>query len=141
MRSVIDGRDATGLSLREFYERADIVAALRRWGINHVPLPHLLAPPETAALARINHGRLIVDCPDCGAAWFVWREGPHQVYCASCLNGGVNGLWRPVRLPEQLEQIEALLARRPLPQQRNWHPGETLAQLEAENIAMGVTEP
>lgn len=105
--------------------------------MHDVPLPPLtaLAVGVAPGLAYINHSRLIADCPDCGGAEFVWRDGPHVMLCASCLNGGIGHRWRPVVLPADLAEIEAVLAARPLPQNRNWAPGETIGQLRAENLA------
>lgn len=93
---------------------------------------------EPAAAARVNHNRLIADCPDCGGAEFVWRDGPHAMVCLSCLNGALGGRWRRVVMPADYPAIEAALLARPLPQTRNWSETETVADLLTQNAAEGV---
>lgn len=80
-------------------------------------------------LAYVNHGYWRVKC-ECGSTEFAWEEG--WFMCRSCYNGGHKHQYRKAVFPENRAEIEALLAVRPL-QNRNWYPGETLAQLEAEN--------
>jgi hypothetical protein len=94
------------------------------------------APP---AVAYINLNRLAADCPDgCGAGALVWRDGPHVFMCPQCLNGAIGYRWRRVVLPDDLAAIEAALLARPLPQNRNWSPGEAIDDLLRENAEHGV---
>lgn len=130
--------------------QANFGAGLETVWRNHPTFMHIaeragfVVPPLTAVAdvppfpARINHGNLIADCPDCGGAEFVWREGPHLFLCANCLNGAVGGKWRRVGMPGQLPGIEAVLLERPLPANRNWDITESVADLRAQNREAGV---
>ena len=90
--------------------------------------PALLLPDQV--VAYVNHGRWLADCP-CGAKMAVDREWAHG-YCAGC---GSKALvdWPTV---DKMEKIERQLRRRPLPH-ANWLPGETIAELKAENVEHG----
>jgi hypothetical protein len=67
----------------------------------------------------------------------VWLDEPLMM-CSNCFNGTVGGLWRRVELPGEMSQIEAALLVRPVPNNRNWRPGETVEDLIAENIEHGL---
>lgn len=99
------------------------------------PVTTTAGPP---ARARVNHNKLIADCPDCGGAEFVWRDGPRAMLCLSCLNGGIGHAWRPVTLPDDYPAIEAALLARPLVGNRNYEPGESVDDLLAQNAENGV---
>lgn len=88
------------------------------------------------ALAYVNHGRWVADCPSpgCGGAMLVLKGG--EFLCGTCFNAAIGGEYRPIEWPAEAAQIEALLIGRPLAVHMNWNPGETLAQLEAENAVM-----
>ena len=92
------------------------------------------------ALARVNHGRWIADCPfaDCRGAEMVDVLNP-SFFCCTCRNDDTGGQPVPVELPSaaQRRAIEAVLAKR-AQRFRNWRPGETVAMLKAENTAHGV---
>jgi len=79
--------------------------------------------------ARVNHGRWIVDCA-CGGAELAFDEGLFM--CQACMNGGHKHKYRHLVFPKNRPLIEAALIQRPEPN-RNWWPGESLAQLKAEN--------
>lgn len=87
----------------------------------------------TAVHVYANHGRWIVECPDCHGAQLA-SPTDRRFMCSDCGNGNVGGVWRPVSWPtdKQLSSIEDLLAYRP-PENQNWRPGETLTQLRGEN--------
>lgn len=91
------------------------------------------------ALARVDHGRWLADCPfdGCRSAQLVSPNDP-RFFCPECLNAQVAGAFVAVEWPAEPEKVEALLARRPSPANRNWIPTETLADLRAENAANGV---
>jgi hypothetical protein len=96
-----------------------------------------------AALAYINQGRLVADCPrpHCGnaeqlAAWQPWFRCTSR-WC---------GIEAPVKWPPDLEDLAAALAVRGAPQFMNWYPGghpvalaagvphgQSAADLHAEN--------
>lgn len=89
------------------------------------------------AVAYVNHGRWVADCPfGCGGAelareeWFICRE---------CLNYGCAGARLALVWPaeEDIGAIEAALVVRPLIH-RNWDPIESLGFLLAENVAHGL---
>ena len=79
--------------------------------------------------AYVNHGRWVVKC-ECGGAEKAWEEG--WFMCQSCFNAGHKHQYRRSIFPKERLKIENLLEVRPLPN-RNWYPGETLSQLQAEN--------
>lgn len=90
-----------------------------------------MAPRSTAVEAVVNHGRWIVPCPDCPGAQLTAPED-RRFMCVNCGNASIGGKWRPVRWPKRHEDIEALLAVR-IEKLANWSPGETVADLRAEN--------
>ena len=79
--------------------------------------------------AYVNHGRWLVKC-ECGGCEKVWEEG--WVMCQSCLNAAQGHKYRRTVFPTTRKKIEEILIVRPLPN-RNWSPGETLADLRREN--------
>ena len=90
-----------------------------------------------AAVAYVNHGRWVADCPfGCGGAelareeWFICRE---------CLNYGHAGARLPLVWPddEDIRAIEAALVVRPV-LNRNWCPNESIGVLLAENVEHGL---
>lgn len=103
--------------------------------------------------ARINHGRWLADCnrPGCRGAELV-TPGVAFI-CGSCYPGAfaadaaerarwtriaaARGELHDVAFPEDGPAIEAALAGRDEPN-RNWTPGETVADLESENAAHGI---
>jgi ribosomal protein L37AE/L43A len=139
---VIDGRRKFGVGLHEWYNRDAIRLALARKGIL-VPHPSSVATDAAPALARVNpydgHARWIADCPDCPGeqATYAWIETP-LFLCWRCGNRGIGGMWRPVLVPGNRQEIERLLLKRPDPMQRAWEPGETIEELKADNATVGV---
>ncbi len=99
--------------------------------------------------AYLNHGRWVAHCdtPSCTGAESVWPDGQlrtaadgrkcgisHGVlHCANC------GLTSQVVFPDNSHDIMRVLARRPVPETRNWYPGETVEELAVENTTFGVT--
>jgi len=95
------------------------------------------------AVAYVSCGLWVADCPrvDCHCAE---HYGPHPVSghvgglteavfsCSEC--GALTG----VTWPDERARIQAQLAVRPIPSTRNWLPGETAADLAAENIHYGI---
>lgn len=101
----------------------------------------------------VNDDRWVAQCvtPDCNAAEQLWADAPRYrkdedgrpfghpygitpqgvYYCGNC------GLVSEVTIPKGMAEIEAVLARRPVPQTRHWR-GESLADLKAENLLHGV---
>jgi hypothetical protein len=83
----------------------------------------------------VNHGRWVVECPDCGSAQLGCRSD-HRFMCSECANVVIGGLWRRVVWPKHAAAIEDELAERPWPKNQNWTPGETVADLRAERAVM-----
>lgn len=99
--------------------------------------------------AYYNYGRWVVDCPasDCYAAlrvseassvvsvWMVCDCGDEsacdhqQIPCGRAFE---------VALPDDRQDIEAVTGLRPRRANRNWVPGETVRDLQAENLRHGV---
>lgn len=78
--------------------------------------------------ARVNHGRWIVECPQdrCGGAQLASQIDLRFV-CVECGAGPYKVVW-----PKTRAAIEEALEPRP-EANRNWHPGETVKDLHAEN--------
>lgn len=93
------------------------------------------------AVARVNHGRWIADCPDpdCGGASFISFDNPF-FFCCECRNGRVDHDLIPVEVPKPglRGEIEDYLRARPVPRTRNWLPGESMVELRDENRAHNV---
>jgi hypothetical protein len=101
------------------------------------------------AVAYVNHGRWIADCPrpHCNSAR---RLEPRQARF-HCAGEGGCGMDCPVGWPPNPDELWEVLERRPVPMTRNWFPaghglavragvehGQTVADLVAENHEHGV---
>lgn len=100
-----------------------------------------LMPTDTVAVgpavqARVDHGRWIADCPDlgCQGAELVSFDNP-VFFCCACRNASVGGNLLPVLVPgpQKRRSIEVYLRARPVPDNRNWFPNETVAELRDQN--------
>ena len=115
-------------------------------------------PDERVAVARayVYSGEWVADCPrtGCGNVEFLYRpsrpRGPRDlvvgVYlCSYC------GMQADIAWPDNQHDILTVLARRPLPNTRNWYPtdhpvalrfglphGQSVRDLVAENEEHGV---
>lgn len=110
--------------------------AARQWTAPRSLLEAMNAPTggkSVAVQVYVNHGRWIVECPDCRGAQLA-SPTDRRFMCSDCGNVDAGGAWRPVIWPsdKQAATIEELLALRPVENQ-NWRPGETARQLHAEN--------
>lgn len=95
---------------------------------------------DERAVAYVNHGRWMIDCPfGCGAAQEADPDWPLTL-CVHCWNEPVGGAWIRVEWPspKTAEKIERMLVVRPDETTRNWRPGETVAMLGQENVDHGV---
>ena len=92
--------------------------------------PHTITDP---IYAYINHGIWVLLC-ECMAGVYVHPEWPE----ARCM--GCGAVYTNVQVPGIVERvmIEEALLKRPLSANRNWRTGETVADLEAENVLHGV---
>lgn len=129
---VTDGRLRFGCSLDDYHKQVAVKAARRG-------VLGLTMDVDDAAVvhAYVNHNRWIVDCPDCRAAVYIWLDAPAML-CSECWNASIGGKYRRVILPKDVAGIAAALMERPLPQNRNWRPGETVAMLRADNQQHGL---
>lgn len=82
--------------------------------------------------------RSIIAC-ECGGAQLASRDD-RRFFCVACLNEKQGGKWRPVTWPKKkdADAIEAQLRPR-MTENANWLPGESVADLVAENETNGVT--
>jgi hypothetical protein len=87
--------------------------------------------PEPPLKVYLNYGRWIAECPDCNGAQLACHEDP-RFMCNECANVAAGGLWRTIEWPADRSAIEEILSWRPRLNQ-NWTPGESVADLEAEN--------
>lgn len=124
----------------------DQVRLVQRRSLGTFALPTAVdaaAPPAQAAIQTVEHlrrghyiTRWIVFCPDCAGA----EDGDPadaRFFCMSCFNSGCGGRWRRVAYPDDREVIEALVLARSEPGTRAYLPGETLADIRAQNLRLG----
>lgn len=129
-----------------------VVRATRGVSLEAASLDH---PSGAPVLARVYQGQWIADC-ECNGASFVDPDFP-AFLCFSCGNRANGGQARPVEFPPDWREIERLLLERPVDDlrgltdaeraglaqpmiivegqgglSRNWLPGETLADLHAQ---------
>lgn len=136
-----------------------ILDAWTRHGITELAELRLVYPRATAApelprldaaraVAYVSRGRWLADCPTdgCKNAEYVAFGLPFM--CSECGNVEIDGEYRPVEFPDDVEQITRALSRRLVPDVANWSgvprtgwaKGETLADLERENGEHDVPE-
>ncbi len=98
----------------------------------------------------MNDGRWVAFCdtPDCDSAERLWPDGEIQtpggdhkygITLQGVLHCGNCGLTTQVEFSDDMKEIEAVTTRRPVPQTRNWRPGETVAELKRDNLIRGVS--
>jgi hypothetical protein len=97
------------------------------------PLPRGLTE-ATPTEGRVVMGQIVARCPDCESLHRGWGD---WFYCWTCYNASLDNRLRPMTWPDDIAAIVDTLMQRPQ-QNRNWIPGETLVQLQAENVAHGV---
>ena len=114
----------------------------------HQPIADM--PGETAepyageALAFVNHGRWVTWCPaGCGNAVVVSQAEPVYICLSPSFLCPTPKVWYTVKFPRSKRAIERELLKRlskrpPHATNRNWTPGETVEQLQAENRAQGI---
>lgn len=94
--------------------------------------------PLAPAVAYVNHGRWVADCPASGCGGAMLLLDGADFLCGTCFNVDAVGRPRAVSWPSDRAAIEAVLRVRPLPTQMNWRPGEKVESLAVENaILMG----
>jgi hypothetical protein len=91
---------------------------------------------EAPRPARIDANSWIVDC-DCGAG----NATDPSWGIACCYGCGAVHTVIEFPAPATRELVEAALLERRRPFDRAWRPGESVADLAAENVAIGVAVP
>jgi hypothetical protein len=121
-----------GMSLNESFVMSMVAA--RRGSIQppKSSLSIIVVPVEA------NHGRWLINCPFCRGAEPADPNDP-RFFCLSCGNVKALGEWLQVRWPLAKEKIEAVLLARP-EEHQNWKEGETVDDLQAENIKNDLPE-
>jgi hypothetical protein len=114
----------------------EVGVALHWPGFAALGLPKEVDTTEFA-IAMVNHGRWIAQCPWCPSAAYV-SLSDRRFFCCECYNFDVDGKWINVIFPEDAEEIALLLGMRPRHENRNWLPGETLEMIREENARNGV---
>lgn len=123
-------------TLEEVITEGHYARLAQQTGFRIPPLTDIM--PGKPLQPRVGRNRWIVDCPDCRGAEFLWPEGLFM--CCSCWNARAKHKWRRVTIPANRAQIEAVLRARPMPDDRGWWPGETVADLKRENSERGLPE-
>lgn len=106
-------------------------------GVTLPPLDDVATEP--VAMARVHNNMWIVDCPWCSNAEFAFLNTP-LFMCENCWNQTVGGKWIAVKFPPDVKEIDAALEARPVPNNRNWNLGESVSDLETENVEHGLPE-
>lgn len=98
---------------------------------------------DEPAVAFVSWGLWVARCPQ---PWCVGIDhygpgpntgrigglGPDRFCCPRC------GTVTEAQWPANRDDIELVLGRRPMPETRNWQPGETLGDLVVENALHGL---
>jgi len=136
--------------LEEFTPPARVVARYWPKGVQRFAIGSMLLEPDpdnpdtaelpmpTLAYAIVDCNRWLVRCPFCPAGVQYASTTDHRFFCVSCLNLANDGHWVRVVWPADREAIEQALVVRANLDQRNWILGETVDDLLAENVDLGV---
>jgi hypothetical protein len=77
----------------------------------------------------INHGRWVIRC-DCDNGVVTPPPQPDaQAICPSC-----GTIWTTLVFPDDADVVEATLTERPFKKNQNWEPGESVNDLQRENV-------
>jgi hypothetical protein len=99
------------------------------------PMPPVFKVGTSSAPALkvyLNHGRWVVNCPDCNGAQLACFDDK-RFMCNECANVAVGNLWRVIVWPEDRRAVEEAVAARPVLNQ-NWVAGESIADLLRQNL-------
>lgn len=89
--------------------------------------------PVGILYAYVNYGRWICDCPYCKSAQVVSYKEP-IFFCPECDMIQNYGHAMNIKFPRAYKNIEQLLLVRPSVINRNWDLGQSLKELERENM-------
>jgi hypothetical protein len=117
------------------FRRADQGGHWHRWDVD--PFVPQSVAPGVKAQACVSSGRWVIRCPFCTGAQLADPGRSSRFFCVDCLNASVGGQWVVVTWPPEVHEIEATLDPRPEPNQ-NWELGESVEDLQVENVAHGV---
>lgn len=109
------------------------------WGRWMAQCPLRYSDQDTTVLDEFEN-EVVVPGPDCNSAQFIAQRDMH-FFCSDCFNQQVGGMWIPIVWPDDPDDpqaIESVLNLRPLAENQNWTPGQTVADLEQENTDNGV---
>ncbi len=93
--------------------------------------------PQGDIEALVNHSNWLVRCPNPDCSEVTMVDQGELYWCPNCGSADNDFAPRTVIFPSHIKTITTLLAKRPR-QNRNWEPGETLAQLKRENKERGL---
>ncbi len=142
-----------GDAITTFSRRFGVPATVEGWrrGVNRLlgrdmaPIRLQSVQPVDAprAVAYVDKGNWWARCPSgacCGIEYIDPDVG--LFFCCSCYNVEWGGAPLFVDFPDVTTrtEIERLLLARPNHINRNWRPGDSLTDIEADNIAHGVME-
>jgi len=96
----------------------------------------LVEDAKGAIIPYINHGRWLVECPNCHSAVQTSRDFDYYI-CPECGSPENDSQWYNVGYPIERAELEAALLKRPLISQ-NWNYLETVADLKKENADNGL---
>ena len=114
-----------------YFDGVDRSAARRI--LNTRPLVAKCPTMKALLRAQINHGRWLVECPNCISAEMAFED--RLFFCSECKNKAVDGYAYKVVFPTVRREIETILKKRPTVN-RNWKYGETVGDLETENTQL-----
>lgn len=121
------GRSSAIQDVRDVYQVRELKDVPLFW---RIAAGRELTRSETTLDAYISHGRWVADCSCSGG--IVASPELDEAACTDC------GTVFPIRFPEARPEIEKVLLARAEDKNRNWRPGETIGQLQAENAEHGV---
>jgi hypothetical protein len=133
MNKILTGTDkANEEGFKDYLERLAFLP-MRRPGGDKSKLWDGTTTKEDPVEARIDHGRWIADCDQCGGAEYVDPDNP-LFYCFSCRNKAHKGAARPVIFPVNREEIDAALLERKVIE----HGGDTETEKALRHVSVGL---
>ena len=137
VNQIVHHEDWQGSPLWEFIAAAFHSAGLRKD-------PPAFNQAQNQVFATINEGRWIAECPTHDGGAIVVSQTQPYFLCPTCGSPENAGNWYHIIFPSDKRVIENLLLKRPAKDNfqainRNWKPGETIADLQRENNEHGIS--